>query len=390
MTTLPADEANIQVAAERLAKGLLVAMPTETVYGLGADALNEAAAKRIFEVKGRPPTDPLIVHITDLGLMDTLWEVDADTRTTARAVAGALWPGPITLVARAADIVPTAVTGGSGFVGLRSPNHPVARALIDASGKCIAAPSANTFGHVSPTTAAHVAVDLAPRDKTLTILDAGACTVGVESTVVRMNSAKHLEILRRGAVSAADIIKALNGAGLDDVAITIRDTRSKYASEAAPMDGPGQLLTHYSPNVPSFLVAPNALPPKSPTSWAVDMTTAAGPSAAPVPMEKTVVIDFGSTLADTQFSCLAYRSLSSSGSAQEACQQVFDALRWTETVDGAAAVIFPLVSEFHNAADAAAAALLDAVEDRLFRAASGRVANFVVAGAANGDKSTAS
>ena len=375
MTTLAATEENIAVAAERLSKGLLVAMPTETVYGLGADALNEAAAKRIFEVKGRPPTDPLIVHITDLALMATLWDVCDDTRAMAACIAAKLWPGPITLVARASKVVPDAVTGGSGFVGLRSPAHPVARALIDVSGKCIAAPSANTFGHVSPTTAAHVAVDLAPRDDTLTILDGGSCSVGVESTVVRINSPKSLEILRRGAVAAADIVGALTAGGHGDVAVTIRDTRSKYASEATPMDGPGQLLTHYSPNVPSFLVAPGGLPPAAPKAWAVDMTAVA-PSTAPVAMGDTVIIDFGSTLAGHASRCLAYRSLSSSSSAEEACQQVFDALRWTETVAGAKAVVFPLVSEFHEAPTSAAAALIDAVEDRLFRAASGRVANF--------------
>lgn len=400
MTTLAATEENIRVAAQRLADGLLVAMPTETVYGLGADALNEAAAKRIFEVKGRPPTDPLIVHITNPALMDALWDVDAQTRRVADVIAAALWPGPITLVAKASAAVPTAVTGGSGFVGLRSPNHPVARQLIDASGKCIAAPSANTFGHVSPTTAAHVAADLASRDPSLTILDGGNAGVGIESTVVKFAAADHIEILRRGAVSAAHIMSALEAAGMQgSVSVTIRDTRAKYASEHAAMDGPGQLLTHYSPTVASFLVSPSdALAELGGAGWALEL-----PDGTRVPSADVLVLNFsndldalvggvaldangassnGSASSARSSQCLASRSLSTSGVAEEACHEVFDALRWTETVAGAKAVIFPLVTEFHKALNADSAALLDAVEDRLFRAASGKLAQLVPAAAA--------
>jgi L-threonylcarbamoyladenylate synthase len=381
MTTLPATEANIAVAAERLARGLLVAMPTETVYGLGADALNEEACKRIFTVKGRPPTDPLIVHIVDPALMDELWNIDAASKRVATCLAAALWPGPLTLVATASAVVPSAVTGGSGFVGLRSPAHPVARQLIEVSKKSIAAPSANTFGHVSPTTAAHVAADLAPRDDTLTILDGGSCAVGIESTVVKIVSATHLEVLRRGAVSAAQVVAALRAAGVENVDVTIRDTRAKYATEAVAMDGPGQLLTHYSPNVPSFLVTPSSLPTTTTTmngnasgavaasagDWTVEV------NGEVVHAKDVVVLDFHGDLASLTSRCLAFRSLSSSGDAVEACHEVFDALRWTETVVGAKAVVFPLVSEFRVPASPTAAALLDAVEDRLFRAASGRI-----------------
>jgi L-threonylcarbamoyladenylate synthase len=392
-TILGAGDAELRRGGAQLRAGLLVAFPTETVYGLGADACNESAALRVFAVKGRPPTDPLIVHVTDpAAAMDRLWAEGAETRALALRLGAVLWPGPLTLVGRASTAVAPSVTGGSGMVGLRVPAHPVARALIDAAGVAVAAPSANTFGHVSPTTARHVYDDLAARDASLLIIDGGRCPVGIESTVVRIGGRGRIEILRRGAVTEHDIQRAL-GPDAAIVEIVVRNTRAnavelEHAAEA-PMMAPGQLLTHYSPTVPAFLVAPRSFPVSQAqtatgTAWRlVGVADVAADINA-----KTVILDYHGAVAAAFKRCfgvdvrsangiLAYRDLSPAGSPEEASHVVFDALRWTERVTGARVVLLPLIVEFEAASaaglDTERAALYAAVEDRLFRAASGRV-----------------
>ncbi|KAJ1389381.1 DHBP synthase RibB-like alpha/beta domain-containing protein, partial [Ochromonadaceae sp. CCMP2298] len=154
------DEQSIAAAGASLRAGELVAFPTETVYGLGADALNATAVQRIFVAKGRPNTDPLIVHVTGT---EAIWQLSSGSalaRSVCSALCGAFWPGPLTIIYRASACVPLLVTAGTGFVGLRSPQHPTARALLSAAGVPVAAPSANRFGHVSPTCAQHVLDDL--------------------------------------------------------------------------------------------------------------------------------------------------------------------------------------------------------------------------------------
>ena len=181
-------------AAEVVRRGGLVAFPTETVYGLGADARDPRAVARIFAVKGRPSDHPLIVHV---GSADAMEEWALDVPVLAHTFAARFWPGPLTLVLRRAADVLDEVTGGQHTVGLRVPSHPVALALIRASGCALAAPSANRFGRVSPTTAAHVRDDLG--DDVDLILDGGPCEVGVESTIVDL-SGREPAILRPGGV----------------------------------------------------------------------------------------------------------------------------------------------------------------------------------------------
>ncbi|CAN0333530.1 unnamed protein product, partial [Discosporangium mesarthrocarpum] len=154
----------IQEAAERLRHGGLVAFPTETVYGLGADARDEAAVRRIFSVKGRPLTDPLIVHVPTLEAALDLLYLDGEGLQVFRKLAEQFWPGALTLIGRAKDSLPSCVTAETGFVGVRCPSHPLAQQLLEVSGVPIAAPSANRFGHVSPTTAQHVLSDLGTAD----------------------------------------------------------------------------------------------------------------------------------------------------------------------------------------------------------------------------------
>lgn len=235
----PAEEV-IARAAALLRRGELVVFPTETVYGLGADALQPAALEGIFVAKGRPLSDPLIVHITDLSELDRL------TSSMPEAVwqlAQTFWPGPLTLILPRGPQVPRIVTAGMETVAVRMPSHPVARALIRALGSPVAAPSANRFMHVSPTNAQHALADLGGRVPL--ILDGGSCDVGVESTILDL-TVEVPAILRPGGIS----LEALR-AVLPEVRMPARRAASKEETQA--QRAPGQLSTHYAPSVPLLL-----------------------------------------------------------------------------------------------------------------------------------------
>ena len=226
-------------AVEILEAGRLVAFPTETVYGLGADASRADAVDRIFAAKGRPRAHPLIVHLAPGAQLDD-WAIDIPD--AARALAAAAWPGPLTIILAKGPRVSPATTGGSATVGLRVPAHPVAQALLRAFGGGIAAPSANRFGAVSPTTADHVAGDLG--EDVDYILDGGACEVGVESTIVDLSRGSPV-LLRPGGMPRA-AIEAITGP-------------LAAADEAAPA-APGTLASHYAPRAQVIAVAPEQVP----------------------------------------------------------------------------------------------------------------------------------
>jgi len=231
MTLRPATEDNIAEAGRLIREGALVAFPTETVYGLGADATNGEAVAGIFAAKGRPSFNPLIVHVLDLATAEALGEFSPE----AHRIAAVFWPGPLTLVVRRKSDCPIAdlATAGLDTIALRVPGHPTAQALLASAGRPIAAPSANRSGHVSPTLARHVADDLG--DRVAMILDAGAATHGVESTVLDASGAA-VVLLRPGAIPAAAIAEHLGHAL----------ARATTPSEA-PIS-PGQLASHYAPN----------------------------------------------------------------------------------------------------------------------------------------------
>ena len=214
-------------------------MPTETVYGLAADALNASACQAIFKAKGRPTHDPLIVHVLDLAHAEQL----AVFNEPARKLARHFWPGPLTLVLPKKACVPGIVTAGRGTVAIRAPAHPLARRLLRLSGVPLAAPSANLFGYVSPTSAAHVAAGLG--GKIPAILDGGPCRVGVESTILDLTDPAHPRILRPGAVTAAELEKFLRVKISTRAAA--RGTRQKVT---AGLLAPGMLPQHYSPHTP--------------------------------------------------------------------------------------------------------------------------------------------
>ncbi|HEY6490350.1 MAG: L-threonylcarbamoyladenylate synthase [Terracidiphilus sp.] len=236
----------IAQAAEILRRGRLVALPTETVYGLGAHALDVAAVARIFEAKQRPAWDPVIVHIagpvTSNPMLDALV---TEVPTHARALIAAFWPGPLTLLLPRSTAVPDAVTAGRPLVGIRMPAHPVAFALIQQAGIPIAAPSANRFGHTSPTTADHVLDDLDGRIDA--ILDAGPTQHGLESTVLDPNQSP-MRIYRPGAISAEQI-RAV--AGPAENYSTLHSPASEPI-EALPSPGVG--IRHYAPRARLILL----------------------------------------------------------------------------------------------------------------------------------------
>jgi L-threonylcarbamoyladenylate synthase len=238
------EPAIIEYASELIRKGQLVVFPTETVYGLGADALQPQAVESIFAAKGRPFSDPLIVHIADRSILPTLV---ADVPSIAYKLMEAFWPGPLTLVLSAGPRVPRLITAGLPTVAIRMPRHPIALALIRTVGSPIAAPSANRFMHVSPTTAQHVLTDL--NGRVPLILDGGPCKVGMESTVLDLCS-NRATILRPGGIS----LEALRMV-LPEVQLSQTTTDHQ---QAGPQMSPGQMLIHYSPAVPTFLFEGNA------------------------------------------------------------------------------------------------------------------------------------
>jgi L-threonylcarbamoyladenylate synthase len=239
MPIVPATFRMIEYAAQLLRQGELVAFPTETVYGLGVDARGSNAVEKIFAAKGRPADHPVIVHVASADEFDK-WAVDIPA--VAYQLAKAFMPGPLTLVLKRSKLVPDIVTGGQDTVGLRVPNHPVALELLKSFGGGIAAPSANRFGRISPTTAKHVLEELG--DSVSLILDGGACQVGLESTIVDVTTAK-VKILRPGGVSLNE---------LSDLLGYIPESVEKSAVRVS-----GSLESHYAPMTPAFLVSREGL-----------------------------------------------------------------------------------------------------------------------------------
>jgi len=222
-------EREISRAAELLRRGECVAFPTETVYGLGAVATDAKAAARIFSIKGRPRFDPLIVHLASAADLSTAAVAVSDR---ARQLAAALWPGPLTMVLPKRDAIPDIVTAGLPTVALRVPDHELARALIEATGSPLAAPSANPFGYISPTTAQHVRDQLA--DRVAMVVDGGPCRVGIESTIVDL-SGDRPALLRPGRVTRETLEEILQ----EPVQLGAAGDRPT---------APGQLPRHYAPS----------------------------------------------------------------------------------------------------------------------------------------------
>jgi len=316
MAVVPATDETIARAAKALAAGRLVAIPTETVYGLGADARNASAVSKIFAAKDRPRFNPLIVHVPDLAAAERLAVFNAG----ARALADAFWPGPLTIVApkRAHCGIADLVTAGLDTIAVRVPGHPVARALLEASGLPVAAPSANRSARISPTEASHVARELG--DIPDLILDGGPCARGLESTVVSVVG-NTPALLRLGAVPRSEIESVLGHP-------------IELAKEDAPIASPGQLERHYAPQTPLRLNAVSA--------EVGEVLLAFGPDA---PQCSSATIN-----------------LSPHGDLAEAASRLFAALRRLDETGADKIAVMPIPEE----------GLGEAINDRLRRAAKAR------------------
>lgn len=231
MNTYKANNESVQKAALIIKSGGLVAFPTETVYGLGADGLNPIAVAKIFEAKKRPAFNPLILHIAETNWLNRLTTVKSEK---VNGLINKFWPGPLTLVLPKTELVPDIVTSGNPTVAVRMPNHPIALQLIEMSETPIAAPSANKFGHLSPTEAVHVAKYLG--DRIDMIIDGGKSSVGVESTILQFHEGEFF-LLRHGGLSKEDIEKEIG------------EVKTGIIDEHKP-NSPGQLPFHYSPHTP--------------------------------------------------------------------------------------------------------------------------------------------
>jgi L-threonylcarbamoyladenylate synthase len=306
----------IDEAARLIREGRLVAFPTETVYGLGGDATNDRAVAAIFEAKGRPRFNPLIVHLPDAAAAEALARFDA----RARLVAARFWPGPLSLVLPRRAEAPVSLLASAGLdtLALRVPAHPLAEALLRAVARPVAAPSANRSGRVSPTTAAHVAAELDGRIDA--ILDGGPCKVGVESTVLDL-TAERPRLLRPGGVPLEDLTAAV---GAVDI-----------ATEAAhPPLAPGMLVSHYAPSLPLRLNVRGVRPGEALIAFGPD---------APAGAAETIY-------------------LSRSGDLIEAAANLFAALRALDRPPFTAIVVMPIPER----------GLGRAINDRLRRAAAPR------------------
>jgi L-threonylcarbamoyladenylate synthase len=315
MPIVPATPKTVEKAARALTQGEIVAFPTETVYGLGANALDASAVAKIFGAKERPRFNPLIVHVPGLAEAETY----AVVTLTARKLADIFWPGPLSLVLekRAGCGIAKLVTAGLDTIALRAPAHPIARALLAAAKLPIAAPSANRSGRVSPTTAAHVAAEL--DEIPAMILDGGPCKLGIESTVISVVAEKPV-LLRLGATPREEIERVLGG-------------RIALAKSDAPIASPGRLATHYAPDTKLRLGATSVGPDEALLAFGKD-----------VPKGGRVIIN-----------------LSESRDLAEAAANLFGALRELDKTGVSAIAVMPIPDRGLGAA----------INDRLQRAACG-------------------
>ncbi len=320
---LPAGEAAVAAAARALGEGGLVAFPTETVYGLGADATNAAAIARLYQAKGRPAFNPLIAHVGDLAAARRIGRFDA----AALALAEAFWPGPLTLVLPKSEncAVADLATAGLDTVAIRIPAHAIARDILRAFGRPVVAPSANLSGHLSPTIAAHVKSDLEGRIDL--IVDGGAVAVGVESTIIGIFDEPML--LRPGGLPRADIERVLGRA--------LRQPPEDAESDSGQPLAPGMLASHYAPRTSVRLNADRLEPGEALLAFGTDAVSGIDGAAAVM-------------------------NLSAGGDLTEAAANLFGHLRALDTRGACTIAVMPIPND----------GLGEAINDRLRRAAVGR------------------
>lgn len=341
---ISADEISLQAAAARLRAGELVAFPTETVYGLGASIACETALDRVFLVKGRPHTDPLIVHVTGWADLEPLVCMSHSVRKIARVLVDAFWPGPLTLVLPASPGVSMRVRAGGMTVGVRCPQHPIARRLLELAGVPVAAPSANRFAHVSPTSADHVLNDLGATG--VWVVDGGRSSVGIESTVVSVTDTA-VTVLRFGAVTAEALRECLRRRSL-----FIDVMESTGAVNNKVRLAPGQFPKHYSPDRPAAVMCKMKGPDRDAVYWQLN---------------DCAVVDFGAKQLCLRESVAVYRDLSPTASLVEAAYSLYAVMRELESLSEVKYMLFPDIM-----VDASVAAEGQALAERILRACEGR------------------
>lgn len=347
------NDANIEICKNAILNGDLVSFPTETVFGLGANIFNEKALEKIFEAKGRPKSDPLIVHVVTLDVLDQITEMNSITKKYFRILSEKFWPGPLTLVVTASPTVSKLVTAGGASIGLRMPANSVAQKLLKATGVPIAAPSANRFGHISPTTAQHVYDDLSDYPGLLILDFCEPCSVGFESTVAKILDNGDIHILRQGAISSLEIQDEFRINGIKNQ-IEVKKNHRKEENLETTLDSPGQLLTHYSPIIESFILSKN-------------ISTEDKIQKFDEKMRKfSVLIDFEGKYVNFKNEMLCYFDLSSKGSIFEAGRNLFSYLREAENIKNAKYILMTDLYPHDNETK-------KALFDRIYRAASGKI-----------------
>jgi tRNA threonylcarbamoyl adenosine modification protein (Sua5/YciO/YrdC/YwlC family) len=345
---ISSSEDDLVLAAKQINAGGLVAFPTETVYGLGA-RLADPALAQIFAAKRRPYSDPLICHFDTPARAKSFTILTATESALFDRLAARFWPGPFTIVAPATGAVPPLVMAGTGCVGVRVPNHAICHRFLELCGEPVAAPSANLFGHVSPTTVDHVQADLGATEGLL-IVSGGSATIGIESTVVRIQN-DTITVLRPGFVTAAELEGVAPGRVVQSVADNV-----KLAS-------PGHETRHYAPNLETHLAV------VSDADDAREVT------------DRTVLVDFNRTFAACASKALRYFDLSPVGSVAEAISKIYTVLREAELTAGAELCVIADIVRSGKDGDAHDAGLVASLRDRLLRSASKRILPYRVSAA---------
>jgi len=299
------DKSELEAAAELLRRGELVAFPTETVYGLGGDALRPEAAQKIYAAKGRPSDNPLIVHIADI---DALEELAYDIPEEAYRLADAFWPGPMTMILKKKACVPDSTTGGLQTVAIRMPSHEIARELIRVSGVYIAAPSANLSGRPSPTRANHVFEDMNGRIPM--IIDGGACDIGLESSIIDLSTGVPT-VLRPGYITPEDLEKVLNRVSMDSSLTQGGTTEVKIAK------APGMKYKHYAPKADLMIVEGDEQKVISYINARLAETNASGKKSAVLTVSENA----------SKYACDNVYKLGSKNNEEEVAASLFAALR---------------------------------------------------------------
>ena len=380
--SLPADSSGLKAAAQMITDGKLVAFPTETVWGLGANAFNPEAVALVFKVKGRPRTNPLIVHIPGKDHALPLAILQGESLKYFNILADRFWPGPLTLVVKSSSVVPEVVTAGTGFVAVRCPQLPIALSLLRCCDVPIVAPSANMSGKISPTQSWHV-LEAFP-DADIGVLEADSvdgvlcCQHGVESTVVQIDELRQeINILREGAVSQTSIIKAISVSNLAENPLWSVVSNTMSSKEGKQPLSPGQSVSHYAPDRTIYIVSSlNA-------SKISDVCDIFVDTLHNDVLRKTVIIDYGKRLEILKEYALDYRDISMNENPVDAAKVLFESLRWADKVPGGTLILLADVSrsvcgeyriyEENRFIDSIAPAL----SDRMLKAASGIRKHFV-------------